>query len=127
MEELEEFKDPKRNPLRNVHELLEQRRQEKLKQKAITDHPSEDSDSYDEMSNSDPDWKRDSATCSVTSVKKEMKLSLLYETQRKTKNGYQHRRERGISKTLFSLMQKQRNKEKEENNTNIEKTKWQPW
>ena len=84
IEELVEFKDPKRNPLRHLHELLEQRRQEKSKRKATTDHPSEDSDSYHETSNSDPDWKRDSADL----------------------------RERGISKT-FSLMQKQRKRRKQ--------------
>ena len=61
IEELDEFKDPERNPLRHVHELLEQRHQEKSKWKATTDHPSEDSDSYHEMSNSDPDWKHDRA------------------------------------------------------------------
>ena len=60
IEELDEFKDPKRNPLKHVQELLEQRRQENSKWKAMTDHPSEDSDSYHETSNSDPDWKRDS-------------------------------------------------------------------
>ena len=61
IKELDEFKDLKRNPLRHVHDLLEQRCQEKSKQKAMTDHPSEDSDSYHKTSNSNPDWKRDSA------------------------------------------------------------------